>query len=460
MGHGAVKQKPLRWIVRIIIIGTILYELVSMAGSEDNSPFAQNVLICMCVANSILLFIHGRKIFSALLTWLDGIASLRFITVPMSFRGGTVAKEVTSAGQTPAAKDHSPHSPVDAQAETKGDAQKDSSVEAQAETKGDAQKDSSVGAQAETKGDAQKDAPSESKDEAQKDSPGDAQTESKDDSPRDSSGDSQKESQGESQSAATTKDSQASSESSTPNKKPTMLQGLVAKTMFIPTSYPHMVGLFVYVVALGTMLQAVSPASIDFPSIPIPLPVSLQQLFSYNGLGLVMLSFCGVGIFVSRDWKEAFKRLGWEKPKLAHVGIGLGLVVFSFCYDLVWSLVTHAAPGQDMATKLSGYNSGTFASGADLSASIILALATAICAGVGEETLTRGALQPALGIVPAAILHGVLHAQFSHAPILIIQIAIWSIVFGIVRRFTNTTTTIIGHAGFNFVTTFLFAFNP
>jgi hypothetical protein len=31
---------------------------------------------------------------------------------------------------------------------------------------------------------------------------------------------------------------------------------------------------------------------------------------------------------------------------------------------------------------------------------------------------------------------------------------------GLVRRFTNTTTTIIGHAGYNFVTTFLFSFNP
>lgn len=237
-------------------------------------------------------------------------------------------------------------------------------------------------------------------------------------------------------------------------------KSIVDKKIFVPQSIPHMVGLFLYITTMGYFLQATSPLNFDFPVMPFPLPVSLMQLFSYNGLGLVMVSFCGIGIFVSRNWREAFKRLGWEKPTWAQVGIAFGLVVFSFTYDLLWSLYTHGLGGQDLATKLSAYNSGTFASGGEFGTSIILALATAIFAGVGEETLIRGAIQPALGIVPAAILHGVLHAQFSHAPIFIIQVALWSIVIGLVRRFTNTTTTIMGHAGFNFVTTFLFAFNP
>ncbi|MBX3137988.1 CPBP family intramembrane metalloprotease [Candidatus Obscuribacterales bacterium] len=230
--------------------------------------------------------------------------------------------------------------------------------------------------------------------------------------------------------------------------------------MFIPTSFPHLTGMFIYITVLGYFMQNVNPGGFDFPAIPLPMPVQLSQIFSYNGLGLVLLSFSGVGLFVSRDWKSALKRLGWEKPTWPQVGVGVGLIVFSFVYDLLWSLYTHAQPGQDMATKISGYNSGTFATGGDLSASIVIALFVAICAGVGEETMTRGALQPALGIVPAAVMHGVLHAQFSHAPTLIIQVALWSIVFGIARRFTNTTTTMIGHCGFNFITTFLFAFNP
>ncbi len=196
------------------------------------------------------------------------------------------------------------------------------------------------------------------------------------------------------------------------------------------------------------------------PTIALPmLPLAIDQLVSYNGVGLVLVSICGVGIFVSRKPREVFARLGWQKPTVQQVGIGLGLVAFSFLYDLIWSLYTHAGAG-DMATQISGYNSGTFSVTGGMGSAVVLALATALCAGIGEETLIRGAIQPVLGIIPAALLHGILHAQFSHAPQLILQVAIWSCIMGIVRRCTNTTTTIIGHAGFNLVTTFLFAFNP
>ncbi|MEZ4487591.1 MAG: CPBP family intramembrane glutamic endopeptidase [Cyanobacteriota/Melainabacteria group bacterium] len=237
-------------------------------------------------------------------------------------------------------------------------------------------------------------------------------------------------------------------------------KSIMDRDIFVPKSVPHMVGLFIYITTFGMMLQTINPANFNIPAIPFPLPISIIQLFSYNGLGLVLLSFCGVGIFITRDWKAAFKRLGWEKPTWAHVGIGLALIVFSFGFDLAWSLYTHGLADQDLATKLSQYNSGTFSVADGFGMSVFIALCTAIFAGVGEETLIRGALQPAIGILPAAILHGILHAQFAHAPIFIIQVALWSMVMGIARRFTNTTTTIIGHAGFNFVTTFLFAFNP
>jgi len=242
--------------------------------------------------------------------------------------------------------------------------------------------------------------------------------------------------------------------------KMTAMASIVSIPIFVPTSIPHMVGAFVYVATFGLYLANTDTSAFNMPSIPIPMmPLPIDQLFSYNGVGLVVVSLCGIGIFVARKPRETFARLGWQKPTAQQVGIGLGLVAFSFLYDLLWSLYTHNAGG-DMASQISGYNSGTFAVSGGMGSAVLLALATALCAGIGEETLVRGALQPALGIVPAAFLHGILHAQFSHAPTLIIQVAIWSCCMGIVRRFTNTTTTIIGHAGFNLVTTFLFAYNP
>jgi hypothetical protein len=245
--------------------------------------------------------------------------------------------------------------------------------------------------------------------------------------------------------------------------KMTLFSALVDKTIFQAQSLPHLIGAFSYVMVFGLCLanSNFSHSGFQLPSIPLPMsPLPIEQLFTYNGFGLVMLSLCGVGVIVTRGWKATCQRLGWVKPTWGQVGIGLGLVVFSFLYDLTWSLATHSGP-QDMASKISGYNSGTFSVGAaDFGSSVFLAMATALCAGIGEETLIRGAVQPALGILPAAFLHGILHAQFAQAPILILQIAIWSCFMGLTRRFTNTTTTIIGHAGFNLVTTFLFAYNP
>jgi membrane protease YdiL (CAAX protease family) len=233
-----------------------------------------------------------------------------------------------------------------------------------------------------------------------------------------------------------------------------------ADRVYMPASIPHLVAFFIYVQTMYYLLAAMAPKT-DFqmPGMPLPMPLPLDQLFSYNGLGLVMLAFCGCGILVTRSFKEVLKRLALVKPTPPQIMIGLGLVFMSFMYDFIWSLYTHNQHlGLD--TKLAGYNGGTFTASGGFTGAIILALATAIFAGVGEETLIRGALQPVFGLVPAAILHGVLHAQFQHAPIFIVQVAGWSILMGIAKRYTNTSTTIIGHAGFNFVTTFLFAFNP
>ena len=242
-------------------------------------------------------------------------------------------------------------------------------------------------------------------------------------------------------------------------RRANVLKSFLAERVFVPSSMPHLVALWIYVTTAGFLIGSIDPNGMNLPSLPIPLPVQIDTLLSYNGLGLVMLAACGVGIFVSRAFPETLRRLALVKPTLAQVGIGLGLVLVTFAYDAAWAYVTHQMPG-NLASKLAGYNAGTFTAGGALGPSALVALATALCAGIGEETLIRGALQPAFGLLPAAVLHGLLHGQFNHAPIFMIQVAGWSTLMGITRRYTNTTTTIIGHAGFNFFTTFLFAFNP
>lgn len=243
-------------------------------------------------------------------------------------------------------------------------------------------------------------------------------------------------------------------------RKLTVLESFVAERVFVPASIPHLNGLWIYVTCLGFLLANTEMGGMQMPILPIPFPVTLDQLLYYNGLGLVMLALCGVGILVARNPKQALVRLGLVKPTLMQVAIGVFMIFFTFAYDWVWSLYTHGQGGLEYAEKLTRYNEGTFSAGGAAAPSFVLALFTGLCAGIGEETLIRGALQPVFGIFPAAFLHGALHGQFSHAPLLILQVAGWSTIMGIVRRYTNTTTTIITHAGFNFLSSFLFAFNP
>lgn len=243
-------------------------------------------------------------------------------------------------------------------------------------------------------------------------------------------------------------------------RKVSVLESFVAERVFMPSSIPHLNGLWIYATCLCYLLANTEMSGIKMPILPIPLPVTLDQLLYYNGLGLVMLAMCGVGIFVARNPKATLERLGLVKPTLMQVAIGVFMIFFTFAYDWVWSLYTHNQSGLEYAEKLTRYNEGTFSAGGGAAPSFVLALFTGLCAGIGEETLIRGALQPVFGIFPAAFLHGVLHGQFSHAPMLILQVAGWSTIMGIVRRYTNTTTTIITHAGFNFLSSFLFSFNP
>jgi hypothetical protein len=241
-----------------------------------------------------------------------------------------------------------------------------------------------------------------------------------------------------------------------------------ANKVFVSNSIPHMSGLWVYLTALWFLLGSIRASNFSLPQIPIPTPVAIDQLFVYNGLGLVLLAACSIGIFVSRSPGLALKRLGIVKPTGSQVLIGIGILAGSLIYDYLWSLLTHQLPG-NLAGKLTHYNAGTFAAGgggiagagggAALQGSIVLALATGLCAGIGEESLIRGALQPVFGIIPAGVIHGLAHGQFIQTPMFIVQVALWSVLLGVVRRYTNTTTTMIGHVLYNFVLTFLFAYN-
>jgi membrane protease YdiL (CAAX protease family) len=230
------------------------------------------------------------------------------------------------------------------------------------------------------------------------------------------------------------------------------------KRILVPESLPHIIASFVYITTLAYTLLYIKMHS-SFLS-ELLNQKEIQQLISSGGIVFMSSALGGVGICVARSCKEILQRLSLVKPTKTSIILGIFIIIVGFVYDWFWIVYTHNSGGQDIATRLSFYNPETFTVLEGLLPSIFLAVLITLCAGVGEETLFRGALQPVFGILPTALLQGLIHAQIAHTGVFIIQITIWSIFLGLIKRYTNTTTTIIGQAGFNICTILLFASNP
>ena len=74
----------------------------------------------------------------------------------------------------------------------------------------------------------------------------------------------------------------------------------------------------------------------------------------------------------------------------------------------------------------------------------------AAAAGLGEELLFRGALQPIFGLIPTSIIFAVSHVQYGLTPATL-AIFLLSLILGIIRQRSNTTVAILVHAGYNFI---------
>lgn len=229
--------------------------------------------------------------------------------------------------------------------------------------------------------------------------------------------------------------------------------------IFLAESLPHLNGLFCYITLLTLCIGSIKPSGFISPILmhaPHMMPILEDILSTLMG---ILLSFFGVGFLVARRFPQVLKRLGVEIPRLTNVAIALTAVVATFVYDYVGSLFTHSASGK-AAGVMAQFNEGTYLANGKAPTAFVQALTTGVTAGLEEELMFRGAVQPALGIVPAALLHGAMHQQFAGAPLWILQIFIWSAAMGVLRRYTNTTTTIIAHGTFNFIQVFLIGFNP
>ena len=69
-----------------------------------------------------------------------------------------------------------------------------------------------------------------------------------------------------------------------------------------------------------------------------------------------------------------------------------------------------------------------------------------------EELLFRGALQPWLGIVPAALIFALVHISYYKKPVLLVEAFVQGLILGAMFQITGSVwITTIAHAVFNSV---------
>lgn len=162
-----------------------------------------------------------------------------------------------------------------------------------------------------------------------------------------------------------------------------------------------------------------------------------------TGLPMILFALVGVGLFIRRHWRATFERLGLRRPTgkqlLLAVGLTLLLLGFELAINLVWQVADPA--GFDALTEVteSLYGNLMTVSGA---------LALGLSAGISEELLFRGAVQPRLGLVLSSVLFTVGHLQYG-LTIATLGVFVMGLVLGLVRSRTHTTICILIHAGYN-----------
>jgi len=165
-------------------------------------------------------------------------------------------------------------------------------------------------------------------------------------------------------------------------------------------------------------------------------------------LPFVVVAVLGVGAGIRRGPRETLARLGYSPISLMHVGIIVLFIVAAFGVSMVTeSLFSQLQP--ELYRKV-GEVSNTLFNPKGLSpvSAVLFALLIGVGAGLGEETLFRGAVQPVFGILATSVLFASMHVQYGPS-LLLGYIFVLSIGLGLLRRYINTTASFLAHTGYN-----------
>ncbi|MGH7904387.1 MAG: lysostaphin resistance A-like protein [Candidatus Dormibacteraceae bacterium] len=171
---------------------------------------------------------------------------------------------------------------------------------------------------------------------------------------------------------------------------------------------------------------------------PIGVPDLISQEVPFLGAALL-----GVGLLVRRSPAASLGRLGIVRPRWWQVVLALAAAGILFAVGTGIDYLGTAIDPKLMK-EVSRASQQVFGGLNNPLGVVALAAAPAVC----EEALFRGALQPRLGIVWVAIVFATFHMQYGLS---FDSLAVFVLAcgLGLVRKFTNTTASMITHALYN-----------
>jgi membrane protease YdiL (CAAX protease family) len=209
-----------------------------------------------------------------------------------------------------------------------------------------------------------------------------------------------------------------------------------------PDSAVHTLALAAVGYLAGNALISAAPGTLEMLTeggVQPTIVDVLSQQFVF-----VLAAFLGVGFLTRRESESLNQRLGLLRPTRAQLWTGLRWMIFfvflQACIGALWALLDPA-----QAEALGGLNETLLGNFDTVWEWFLLAAA----AGLGEELLFRGALQPIFGIIPTSLIFAVSHVQYGFSPATV-TVFLLSVVLGIIRKRSNTTVAILVHAGYNF----------
>jgi membrane protease YdiL (CAAX protease family) len=167
-----------------------------------------------------------------------------------------------------------------------------------------------------------------------------------------------------------------------------------------------------------------------------------------NQLPFLAIALLGVGVGIRRNLRETLDRLGYGSVSFKQLGIVVlfvgGALALSVAADALF-----ASLQPNLYRKVGEISDILFnPRGLSPISAVLFAVLVGVGAGLGEETLFRGAVQPVLGIPATSALFASMHVQYGPS-LLLVYVFLLSVGLGILRKHINTTASFLAHTGYN-----------